>query len=55
LIGSLVAWSVPTFWLGILLLFWGSSKLGLPIGGKMHGRCDLCHNRRAIARRGAGT
>ncbi len=35
LIGSLVAWSLPTFWLGILLLFWGSSKLGLPIGGKM--------------------
>jgi len=35
LVGSLVAWSVPTFWLGILLLFWGSSKLGLPIGGKM--------------------
>ena len=33
LIGSLVAWSLPTFWLGIILLFWGSSH-GLPIGGK---------------------
>lgn len=34
LIGSLAAWSLPTFWLGILLLFWGSSHLGLPLGGK---------------------
>lgn len=33
LISSLVAWSLPTFWLGIILLFWGSSH-GLPIGGK---------------------
>ncbi len=33
LITSLVAWSLPTFWLGIILLFWGSSH-GLPIGGK---------------------
>ncbi len=32
---SLVAWSLPTFWLGIILLFWGSQHLGLPIGGKM--------------------
>lgn len=30
---SLMAWSLPTFWLGILLLFWGSS-LGLPVAGK---------------------
>jgi peptide/nickel transport system permease protein len=30
---SLVAWSLPTFWLGILLLFWGSS-IGLPVAGK---------------------
>jgi len=30
---SLVVWSLPTFWLGIILLFWGSSN-GLPIGGK---------------------
>lgn len=34
LIISLVAWSLPTFWLGIILLFWGSNH-GLPIGGKM--------------------
>jgi peptide/nickel transport system permease protein len=33
LMTSLVAWSLPTFWLGIILLFWGSSA-GLPIGGK---------------------
>ena len=30
---SLVAWSLPTFWLGILLLFWGST-IGLPVVGK---------------------
>ncbi len=30
---SLTAWSLPTFWLGIILLFWGSTH-GLPIGGK---------------------
>lgn len=29
---SLLVWSLPTFWLGILLLFWGS-HFGLPIGG----------------------
>jgi peptide/nickel transport system permease protein len=32
---SLLAWSLPTFWLGIILLFWGSSQFGLPIGGKL--------------------
>ncbi|MFN8433743.1 MAG: ABC transporter permease [Anaerolineales bacterium] len=30
---SLVAWSLPTFWLAILLLFWGS-MIGLPVAGK---------------------
>ncbi|MBE7435732.1 MAG: ABC transporter permease [Anaerolineales bacterium] len=30
---SLVAWSLPTFWLAILLLFWGST-MGLPVAGK---------------------
>ncbi|MBK9781920.1 MAG: ABC transporter permease [Anaerolineales bacterium] len=30
---SLVAWSLPTFWLAILLLFWGSA-IGLPVAGK---------------------
>ncbi|HLF89061.1 MAG TPA: ABC transporter permease [Anaerolineales bacterium] len=34
LLTSLLAWSLPTFWLGIILLFWGSKELGLPIGGK---------------------
>ena len=34
LLGSLLAWSLPTFWLGIILLFIGSSQFGLPIGGK---------------------
>ena len=34
LIFSLLAWSLPTFWLGIILLFWGSRELGLPVGGK---------------------
>ena len=32
LLFSLVVWSLPTFWLGILFLFWGS-RIGLPIGG----------------------
>lgn len=32
-ITSLFAWSLPTFWLGIILLFWGSSQ-GLPLAGK---------------------
>lgn len=31
---SLVAWSLPTFWLGIMLLFAGSAWLGLPLMGK---------------------
>ena len=35
LTASLVAWSLPTFWLGIVLLFVGSSWLGLPVVGKM--------------------
>lgn len=30
---SLLVWSLPTFWLGIILLFWGSAN-GLPIAGK---------------------
>lgn len=34
LLVSLLAWSLPTFWLGIILLFWGTNNLGLPIGGK---------------------
>ncbi len=35
LITSLVAWAAPTFWLGIILLFWGASQFGLPVGGKL--------------------
>ena len=34
LMTGLVAWSLPTFWLGIILLFWGSGH-GLPIGGRI--------------------
>lgn len=33
LVFSLMAWSLPTFWLGIILLFWGSRYFGLPLGG----------------------
>ncbi len=33
LMTGLLAWSLPTFWLGIILLFWGSNN-GFPIGGK---------------------
>ncbi len=32
-ITSLMVWSLPTFWLAIILLFWGSSN-GLPLAGK---------------------
>ena len=32
---SLLAWSLPTFWLGIMLLFIGTSYWGLPIGGRI--------------------
>lgn len=35
LITSLTAWSLPTFWLGIILLFWGSNTFGLPVGGRV--------------------
>jgi peptide/nickel transport system permease protein len=35
LLASLLAWSLPTFWLGIILLFWGSRQFGLPVGGKV--------------------
>jgi peptide/nickel transport system permease protein len=34
LLGALMAWACPTFWFGMILLFWGSSQFGLPIGGK---------------------
>jgi peptide/nickel transport system permease protein len=35
LIFSLITWSLPTFWLGIMLLFAGSTWLDLPVGGKL--------------------
>jgi peptide/nickel transport system permease protein len=35
LLFSLTAWSLPTFWLGIILLFIGASRWGLPIGGRI--------------------
>ncbi len=33
LLTGLLAWSLPVFWLGIILVFWGSNH-GFPIGGK---------------------
>jgi peptide/nickel transport system permease protein len=33
LLFGLFTWSLPTFWLGIILLIVGSSRLGLPVGG----------------------
>ena len=33
LIFGLVTWSLPTFFLGIILLIIGSSCFGLPVGG----------------------
>lgn len=41
LIFSLVAWSLPTFWLGIMLLFAGSTWLGLPVVGKFSAGAGL--------------
>lgn len=35
LLASLTAWSLPTFWLGIILLFAGSHLFNLPTGGKV--------------------
>ncbi len=35
LLGSLMVWSLPTFWLGIILLFWASQSLNLPVGGRV--------------------
>ena len=35
LLASLTFWSLPTFWLGIILLFWGSNQFSLPTGGKI--------------------
>jgi peptide/nickel transport system permease protein len=35
LIFALFTWALPTFFLGILLLFWGSRYLGLPAGGRV--------------------
>ncbi len=35
LLTSLLAWSLPTFWLGVILLFWGTRELNLPVGGKL--------------------
>lgn len=43
LIGSLAAWATPTFWFGMILLFWGSSQLGLPIGGKLTAGASYNH------------
>jgi peptide/nickel transport system permease protein len=33
LLFGLFTWSLPTFWLGIILLIVGSNRLGLPVGG----------------------
>lgn len=33
LLFSLFAWSLPTFWLGIIMVFIGSTYFGLPVGG----------------------
>lgn len=34
-LGGLAAWSVPSFWLAMILLFVGSRWLGLPLGGRL--------------------
>ena len=44
LIASLVAWSLPTFWLGIMLLFGGSYWLNLPVMGKITAGADFKNN-----------
>jgi peptide/nickel transport system permease protein len=35
LLGSLFAWSLPTFWLGMMLLFWGSVTWGYRWAAKL--------------------
>jgi peptide/nickel transport system permease protein len=44
LVASLVAWSLPTFWLGIMLLFGGSYWLNLPVMGKITAGADFGNN-----------
>jgi peptide/nickel transport system permease protein len=34
-LGGLAAWSVPSFWLAMILLFVGSRWFGLPLGGRL--------------------
>lgn len=34
LFGGLAAWSVPSFWLAMVLLFLGATLFGLPLGGR---------------------
>jgi peptide/nickel transport system permease protein len=41
MVGGLVAWSIPTYFLGIVLLFWGSRDFGLPIGGMITAGIDF--------------
>jgi peptide/nickel transport system permease protein len=41
MVGGLVAWSIPTYFLGIVLLFWGSRDFGLPIGGMVTAGVDF--------------
>ena len=50
LIGGLVAWSLPTFWLGIILLMIGSRHFGLPIGGKMTPGASYANTWEQVAR-----
>ena len=43
-----MAWSLPTFWLGVILLFWGSRHLGLPVGGKLTPGLNLPAGRQLV-------
>ncbi|HEX5688764.1 MAG TPA: ABC transporter permease [Roseiflexaceae bacterium] len=41
LLFGLFTWSLPTFWLGIILLIVGSSRFGLPVGGMQTAGANL--------------
>ena len=41
MVSGLVAWSLPTYFLGIVLLFWGTRNFGLPVGGMVTPGADF--------------
>jgi peptide/nickel transport system permease protein len=48
LLFGLFTWSLPTFWLGIILLIIGSSRFGLPVGGMQTAGAKLSGSARLL-------